>query len=207
MRTKVKFQELVNGHFVHWHPLEAFEVFRWMIKTGNIYQRNGYGVFECLYRLGGKGAINYPDSYGFYTNQYKINLQLSFVAALFDDKLDVVNEWRKANNIYINKYKMLKLNVSPNYKSHNDAVYALNTMLYAYGHDLKLKKSLNKYYAQAIDINSVRLSTDGEEWRAILYYGFDGCEWSVVLGRQGNSSFSDFLIKSGNKFSKLVVKE
>lgn len=209
-RKKVRFLELVTGRFIQWHPLESFEVFRWMIRTGYDFQSPGTwgasGVFEFLYGLSCTGAQYYWREYGFYNLRWQDKMQLSFVSAVLQETLGIVDDWRRKFGIALDKYKMMEFHES-GYDLRQRAQKSLHKLMSVNQGNFRLKKSPNEYHDTAVEMYAVTLSTNGEQWVATLDYGYDGSSWKIHLAEQGRKPFAEFLVEADAELEKLGIEE
>lgn len=194
MRKKIKFLKLFN-RYGNYSTEVRFEVFRWMVATGwdfkgeNLYQTQG--VFEQIWGLSCVNSQMFSSHYGFHDFfRYREEMAAAFVRAVIsDDCRSCVKKWRKKEGISIDSARYLDLKISDavDYKTTN-ALYALFS-----AQEKKLTVRLNPCWSQAVNIDSVLLSPNKNEWQAILKYGFDGSSWSHILASQGENTFYDFL--------------
>jgi len=195
MRRKIKFQELVNN-FIPYDDEMLFEVFRWMIQTGWEHRSWPYfgssGVFEWIYGLSSTGSQYYWQTHGF-SDCYTWDgiMKMAFVRAIVcQDGSSYVHTWRKTEGIYLDKYRMLDLRIDP-FKP-----CKIHELLSESWSKKLLTTQLNSIYEKAIKIHSIMLSTDGNQWRCDLNYGFGHSSWSHRLADQGNDPFSYFIEKA-----------
>ena len=204
MRRKIKFQELVNSYTSYSDEM-LFEIFRWMIKTGWGYQSDGRwgnsGVFEWLYGLSSVGSQFYWFTHGFsdrYT--WRKTMKLAFVRAVVSmDCLPVVSDWRKTEKVSIDKYRILDLRIAPYSEC------KINDLLDKDWAKKKLTTQLNSCWKDAVNIDNIILTTNGDEWRCDLEYGFDHSSWRHRLADQGENSFSGFIDEALENISILTA--
>lgn len=202
MKQKIAFHRLLDA-YRSCLPEVQFEVFRWMIKTGWGFRERGrwgdYGVFECLYGLSSTGSQGYWYEHGFASWPYSNRLQLAFLRAIVSsDVSDPVVKWREKERIKLDTYRMLRFQ-----ESKFDAGKSLYFLLTAA--NKRLTTQLNSYHPDAVEIECVLLTTNGDQWEAILKYGYDGSSWNFKLAEQGNDSFSDFTFKAETKLKQLTA--
>ncbi len=195
MRKKIQFLKLFN-RYGNYSTEIRFEVFRWMIATGwdfkgeDLYQT--HGVFEQIWGLSCVNSQMFPSYYGFHDfSRYNEEIAVAFVRAIISaDCLPCVEKWREKENIGIDSVRYLDLKISDMAdRETKDELYAL----FIAAKEKKLTVQLNPCWSQAVDIYSVLLTPDKNEWRAILKYGFDGSSWPHILACQGKNTFYNFL--------------
>lgn len=185
-RKKVTFKKLLYHHCPY-TDAEQFEIFRWMIKTGWDYRYRGrwgdFGVFEWLYGLSSTGSQPYWYTYGFSSiRTWRSELKLIFLRAVVDDDCpETVAKWRVQERIGSTTSRILTLDV-------DDKIDCNQNMFELFTNNKKLTTQLNPSWKEAVEIDNVILSTNGETWRVILTYGFDHSSWGEVLCADTNIS-------------------
>ena len=199
-RKKIVFQKLLNRNIPYSTP-EVFEIFRWMIRTGWSFRpKYGAGVFECLYDLSSINAQDYWYTYGFSSFNFGKRMQTAFVRAIVSEDFTggYITQWRKAERIRLDGYRMLPVDCDWDYWQLKDS------LCYIFHPPKLLRVSLNKYHEDAREIYGVGLTTKGDQWRADLIFGCQNSSWTHILAHQKNRTFPEFVIQAARELKRLA---
>jgi len=217
-KLKVRFNELIcpphSGAFYSLHTAVAFEVFRWMMLTGDPYRTKDYPQSGVREFLGNHvGCVNCRGVDGFSDN-WKQDLRARFLSALLDpDATGVVRQWRHDYKIQVGASRMIPVRYrkpmfSDGISSSNCELLLDRILKDAPG--CRLKKQLNKYHADANHVQAVILvpSLYYKKWVFVMHYGAknDCSSWAQTITIQGNDElFTDFLLRTALKLQDVYI--
>lgn len=217
-KLKVYFNNLICPPHINiiygLHIAVAFEVFRWMVVTGDPYRSKGYpsaGVRELLGHH--VGCVNVSSVDGF-SDHWKKDLRSRFLSALLDPyTLPSIEKWRKDYKIQVNKNRIVHIRYrKPMFRgdiSSNTCGQLLDRILCNTAGS-KLKKQLNDSHPKAAWVQYATLvpSLYYKRWVIVLHYGHknDSSSWSKTITIQGKKElFTDFLLRTAIKLKNVYI--
>jgi len=204
MKKKVSFQSLIDGKYQLGIELE---VLNWILKTGRRYDEcvgkwNRRGIDQLCFSY---SHNNNTDSFTEIGNNLEINTRLCFINLIVQTVYyDFQKRWRKENNIYLNKYRMLYFDndvYSVSISNIRD-IYKLNNS--------KLKKEFfHPEFPNDINpfITNIEFSTNGNGYRVLLGYTFENCKnsgWEKEFSQE-DLTLKQFLTKTLNEIKQLII--
>lgn len=208
-KRKVDFIDLVRPTSGSFHPYgfgQAFEVFRWMVKTGQDYVDRGRvtSVYELLSSKPGCVGFREVDSFG--GADWKRDLGERFAYAILHKAEDgPVKEWRDRNGISVLGTRILPIR----YYSDGTGVgeEQLTALLTTKG---ETKAWHNDCHKDARTVRTGILRPYSGYWQFSLSYGFAdeermGSRWELDVARQNPGEiFTDFVVRSRQRVGELV---
>jgi len=212
-KKKVKFIDLARPPNYSFYPLnfrQAFEVFRWMVKTGS--PSNGYysggrqNVYDILSKTSG---INSREVRAFTGKDWARDLKERFQwAVLLDEGSDPnghLKRWRENEGISLTGERVIPIS----YFNHGGVQDTLLTsMLTTTG---RTRQSHNSCWKKARTVYNVCLVPSAEAWSLKFYYGFSrdrSSSWDLNVARQEEGEvFDDFFRRAYSVLNELVERD
>jgi hypothetical protein len=205
-KAKIHFAELVrpDGYWPQPYSLEqAFQIYRWMIKTGRPFSgSHRYGVYDLIV---GSGALGNADLYYDPIRSIETLRKRFHHAILGRANCQNSAAWREKEKIALGQERVLCF---PHYtpfvgspvlgKILSEA--QIKTLMGAYfGAVGKLRIQLNPYHPGAVEIIElvVRVDTHRFQFKFDLHYGYDGSGWwhELAVGEQLIDTLGSALIE------------
>ena len=209
-KAKIHFAELVrpDGYWPQPYSLEqAFQIYRWMVKTGRPYSAyQEYGVYDLL---AGSGALGDADLYYNPIRSIEMLRSRFHYAILGRANCQRSAAWREKEHIFFGEQRILQFSHYTPFvgtpllgKILSEA--QIKRLLTAYfSAKGNLCVQLNPCHPGAIEIIElvVRVETCGFRFRFDLHYGYDGSGWWHELATGGE--FIDTLGKALTEFERV----
>lgn len=218
-KAKIRFVEFVrpDSFWPHPHSLEqAFQVFRWMVKTGSDYQRPGrWGSSGPIEVLSGEptclGALSVKPIKS--VDDLRSRFHFAILSA---DGHKSVNEWRAAHDVGIGAEKWIMF---PHHRpfeggagwfSEAEIKRALDG-LFRNGATRLINRSLNQIHKTANACKRIEIQVDPDRFVFRLWYGFAdegefGSCWlhTLAITENGEEAFIDTLRRAVTAFDDLT---
>lgn len=208
-KAKINFTELVrpDGYWPQPYSLEqAFQTYRWMIRTGRGFSTSGYGVYDQLDGNGARG--NHDLHYSPITSIDALRKRFAY-AILGRSNGPNTTAWRKQEKVQFGEERILHF---PHYAPFTGAPLLGNVLseaqiskvLQAYfAAEGNLRVQLNESHAAAVEIVKLKINvgTWDFKFRFLLDYGYDGSWWTHVLAE--GEQFIDALGEAIKEFGRV----
>ena len=187
---------------------QAFEAFRWLVKTGSEYRgeyKDHGGAWRTLSL--GYSTIGTSGVAGFSTN-WKEDLPKRFVAAILEEHCPVVvDAWRERYSIGLDGERMIPMLYAtqgpPSFFALNKKLDALFACA-----ERKTRRSLNSCHTKARTIFGVSLDVEPSCYSVSFRYGYArdrGSSWRYEVGAQkGGELFGDFIERALQKLNRML---
>ena len=194
---------------------QAFEVFRWMVRTGSAFERptrwgrNGpIETLSCSPSCTGFGHVNPIVSLADLRRRFHFGLLSAHASS------SGVDEWRAAENVRVDAEKIIAFrhhkpfSGGAGWTCEAEVFKAING-LFADGQSLRTARSLNPVHPSARTCKSVKIAVEGDRFRFFLTYGWPDEEstscWTHLLAwTEGNEPFLATLARAATSLAELV---
>jgi len=193
------------------HLAQTFELFRWMVQTGDAYRRSRHSIYD-IYGLLSCYSIGVNNAVRGFCDCWRRDLWRRFYYAILYQSVDpAITAWRRDYNIgeygtrivsisyYLPKWTGGPLNSA-------GTGQMIDKLLCTTG---RLRKAHNRVHPQARSVHSVILEVKPAGWFFRLAYGYksDSSCWNVIISHQRRDElFVDFLLRTERKMERLVEK-
>lgn len=204
-KIKIDFSKLIGDHYSTYVKMN---ILNWMLQTGKKHV-NSFGWYKDGIN---KSLLSY--SYNNTNTPFCIHNDRSerllwfdaiFARAVFSKESKVLKAWRKQENIYPNKYRMLSFQLDE---------FSIDNLLYNI-HSLNgsgLKKEFHHPYLKERSlpkITNVSIYTYGIGWHVL--YQFDFLEfnyeggWTKEYWQTKDESIGEFLARAYNEIKSVII--
>lgn len=205
-KAKIHFAELVRPDSYWPQPYtieQAFQVYRWLIKTGKPFAKYGeYGAYDLMI---GRGVMGSSDLHYEPIRSLPMLRERFHRAILGRSNGLNANDWRRRERIAFGQNRVITF---PHYapflgtpllgtiRSEASLRKILDSYFTASGN---LRVQLNECHSAAIEIKSlvVNVETYDFQFRFDLHYGYDGSSWThnLATGEQFIDTFGAALVE------------
>lgn len=209
MKTqKIDFSKLLGDFY----RLEVkMMVLDWMLKTGKKHRQstgrwNVDGVNKFLFDYSANdhdAEVSIPKK----PHNYSSFFDAVFARAIFKKPNKPINEWRESENIFPNKYRMLKReDIFKGTEKHFYLGWLLNDLFELKGKELNKKVAHPSYLGRTIPkIIGVKIYTYGQGWRLKYQFSFSEFDykpgWLCDFYQNENEPIAEFFLRTYNEIS------
>lgn len=213
---RVNFIELIGLKYNNELLLNTLD---WMLNTGRKHKQsvgrwNVIGISQFLFDYSENESNTRSRELPKKISEWSLYFDAIFARAVFQIPNKAVKEWRKEENIYPEKYRVLKrnLNAPSYYLEEHKHLSWLISKIYDF-ENISLKKEFaHPDYTDRTKpkITNISIYTCGNGWRVKCLFSFEntkGSAWQFEFKQKENQSLWEFFGNTYNEIKKRVVAE